>query len=212
VLLGDLIGDAGLTCVQCLAAIDATLDPPIVEIEQYVRLARGVEKHLPGFLVAVLAAEPLDAIEPQARIGFDRIRRESVEQLAGVAAPLNHGNPGSDLLLLIGGKQLCHAERGGGRRFVVRIKQPIDPRAMNIGGEHVAVLGEDLGLDRLVQLVIAPSRGDEVAGALLVALFQIDAGESRLASAGLRARRGEERLDRLGTGIVEEESGLGLLA
>src|SRR5690349_25093491 len=83
---------------------------------------------------------------------------------------------------------------------------------MSLGGEHVAVLGENLGLDGLVELVIAPRRGDEVAGPLLVAFFQIDTGKRRLAGARLRTRRGEERLDRLGTDIVEEKGGLGLLA
>ena len=69
---------------SALAAIDAPLRPPIVEVEQHVGLARRIEQHLPGFLVAVLAAKPLDAVEAEAGVGLDRVRRKRVEQLAGV--------------------------------------------------------------------------------------------------------------------------------
>ncbi len=113
VLGGDLVGDAGLAVVQRAAAIDAPLGPPIVEVEQDVRLARRIEQHLPGFFAAVLvlgATQPLDAIEAQADIGFDRARRQCIEQLAGIAAALDHGDARGDLLLLVGGQQLGHAQ------------------------------------------------------------------------------------------------------
>src|SRR5215831_18348574 len=177
VLVGDLIGNARLAGVERSAAVHATLDPPVVEVEQDVRLTRRIEQHLPSFFVAVLAAEVLDAIEAQADIGLDRARRQRVEQLAGIATPLDHSDAGGHLLLLVGRKQLGHAKRGGGCRFVVGIKQPVDALPVVLDGQHVAEAIEDLGLDRSVELVIAPSRDHEVARASLVALFEIDAGE-----------------------------------
>ena len=215
VLGGDLIGRARLPVIQRAAAIDAPLGPPIVEIEQDVRLARRIEQHLPGLLSAVLvlgAAEPLDAVEAQADIGLDRARRQRIEQLAGIAAPLHDGDACRDLLLLVGGQQLRHAQRrlGGGR--IVRIEQPVDARAMNVGGEHVAVAVEDLLLDRGIELMIAPSRDDERLGAGLVAVLDIDARKRRLARAGQRRRVLEECPDLVRTCVGEEQNGLGLLA
>src|ERR1700675_3135473 len=63
VLVGDLVSDASVPGIESGSAVEASLDPPIVEIKQHVRLARCIEQHLPGFFVAILAAEPLDAGE-----------------------------------------------------------------------------------------------------------------------------------------------------
>ena len=55
VLRGDFIGNARLSGVERDAAIEAPLAPPAFEVDQLVRLARRIEQHLPGFLVAVFA-------------------------------------------------------------------------------------------------------------------------------------------------------------
>ena len=210
--LGDLVGDAGLSGVQRLAAVDPPLHPPIVEVEQHVGLARRVEQHLPGFLVAVLAAKPLDAVEPEAGVGLDRVRRKRVEQLAGVAAALDHGDARRDLLLLVGRQQLGDAQRSRRRRLVVGIEQPIDARAMDFRREHVPEATEDLRLDCGIQLVVTPRRHDEVARALLVAVLEIDRGKRGLAGAGQGAGCAEECFDRLWAGIGQEQDRLGFLA
>src|SRR4029450_8563393 len=70
VLGGNLVSDAGLAGVERGATVPATLDPPIVEIEKDVGLARRIKQHLPGFFVAVLAAEILDAVEAQPGSGL----------------------------------------------------------------------------------------------------------------------------------------------
>src|SRR5262245_321499 len=79
VLIGNLIGNARLAGVERSAAVHATLDPPIVEVEKDVRLTRRIEQHLPSFFVAVLAAEVLDAIEAQSDIGLDRSEEHTSE-------------------------------------------------------------------------------------------------------------------------------------
>ena len=134
--LGDLVGDAGLSVVQCAAAIDAPLRPPIVEVEQDVRLARRIEQHLPGFLAAVLvlgATQPLDTVEPQAGVGLDRVRRNRVEQLAGIAAAFDHGDARRDLLLLVGRQQLGHAQRRPVAPTCRPDRAAVDARAMVSG-------------------------------------------------------------------------------
>ena len=212
---GDLIGRARLSVIQRAAAIDAPLGPPIVEVEQDIRLARRIEQHLPGLLSAVLvlgAAEPLDPIEAQANIGLDRARRQRIEQLAGIAAPLHDRDAGRDLLLLVGGQQLGHAQRRLGCGRIVRIEQPVDARAMNVRGEHVAVTIEDLLLDRGIELMIAPSRNHQRLRAGLVAVLDIDAGKRRLTRSGQRRRILEECPDLVRTCVGQEQNRLGLLA
>ena len=161
VLGGDLVGDAGMAVVQRAATIDAPLGPPIVEVEQDVGLARRIEQHLPSFFPAVLvlgATQPLDAIEAQADIGFDRVRGQRIEQLAGVAAAFDHGDAGGDLLLLGGGQQFGHSKRRFGRSLFVGIEQPVDARLVMLGRQHAAVAVEDLLLHRGIELMVAPRR------------------------------------------------------
>ena len=109
VLGRDLVGDFRVPVIECAAATDAPLDPPIVEIEQNVGLARRIEQHLPGFFPVLLvlgAPQPLNAVEAQAGIGLDGVGRERVEKLPGIAAAPDDGDAGRHLLLLIRGEQL----------------------------------------------------------------------------------------------------------
>ena len=80
-------------------------------------------------LLVLGATEPLDAVEPQADIGFDGACGERIEQLSGVATALHHRDARRDLLLLRGGKQLGDAERGFGGRLARQRKSSWSMRA-----------------------------------------------------------------------------------
>jgi hypothetical protein len=121
----------------------------------------------------------LDAIEAQADIGLDRACRQGIEKLAGVAAAFDHGDARRNLFLLIGGKQLGDAERRLRRALLVGIKQPVDPRPVMLDCEHAAVAVEDFLLDGRIELMIAPSRHDEIAGPPR-AVLAIDAASAAL--------------------------------
>ncbi len=88
------------------AAIEPPLLPPAFEIDQLVWLVRRIEQHLPGFLVAILAAEPLDAVVQQADVAIGGACGDGVEQLAGVRPALHHGDARRYFLLLCGGQEL----------------------------------------------------------------------------------------------------------
>ena len=111
-----------------------------------------------------------------------------------------------------GGQQLGHAQRRLDGARIVRIEQPVDARAMRLGGEHVAVAIEDLLLHRGIELMIAPRRNHQRLGAGIVAVLDIDAGKRRLAGTGQWRRIFEECSDLVGTGIGQEENRLRLLA
>src|SRR5262245_65945649 len=80
VLGRDLISDLRVPVIKRATATDAPLDPPVVQIEQNVGLARRIEQHLPGFFTVLLvlgAQKPFNAVEPQAYfaltgVGWDR--------------------------------------------------------------------------------------------------------------------------------------------
>ena len=215
VLGRDLVGDLRVPVIERAAATDAPLDPPIVEVEQNVRFARRIEQHLPGFFPVLLvlgAPQPLDAVEAQADIGLDGVGRQGVEKLPGIAAALDHGDAGRHLLLLVCGEQLRDPERRLDGAFLIRVKQPVDPRPVMLGRKPAAVAVEDLLFDLGVELMVAPRRHDEIARARFVVLLDIDRRERGLARAGLRRRGAEERLDLVRIGAGEEEGRLRLLA
>src|SRR5687767_11460751 len=82
VLRGDVIGNAGLPGIEGYAAIEAPLLPPAFEVDQLVGLLGRVEQHPPGFLVTILAAEPLDTVVEQADVAIGRARGDRIEQLS----------------------------------------------------------------------------------------------------------------------------------
>ena len=81
-----------------------------------------------------------------------------------------------------------------------------------LGRKPAAVAVENLLFDLGIELMVAPGGHDEFARARFVVLLYIDRGESGLASASLRRRGAEERLDLVGVRVAKEESGLRLLA
>src|SRR5262245_20282927 len=215
VLGRDLIGDFRVSVIERATTTDPPLDPPVVQIEQNVGLARRIEQHLPGFFPVLLvlgAPQPLNAIEPQADIGLDGVGRERVEKLPGIATALDYGDTRRDLFLLIGREQLRYTQRRLSGAFVIRIEQPVDPRSVMLGRKPTAIAIENLLFDFGVELMVAPGGNDEVARTRFVVLLDIDRGKSGLASAGLRRRGAEKRLDVIGVGASEEEGGFCLLA
>ena len=158
VLGGDVVGDARLPGIERNAAIEAPLLPPAFEVDQLVWLVRRIEQHLPGFLVAILATEPLDAVVEQADVAIGRARRDGIEQLAGIRAALHHGDARRDLLLLGGRQELGGAERHFGARLAVREEQLVDAGLMIGVGQHRSVAGEDLFLHRDIELMMRARR------------------------------------------------------
>src|SRR5918996_507760 len=121
VLGGNLIRDLRVSVVERAPATDAPLGPPIIEVEKDVWLARRLEQHFPRFLAVLLvlgAPQPLNAVEAQTYIGLDRVCRQCIEQLAGVAAALHYGDARGNLLLFVSGKELGDPERRFRRSFL----------------------------------------------------------------------------------------------
>ncbi len=212
VLGGDLIGDARLAGVQRRAAIEAPLAPPAFGVDQPIRLARRVEHRLPGFLVAILAPEPLDAVVEEADIAVLRARRDGVEQLAGIGAALDHGDARGDFLLVRRRQQFGDAQGRLGGGLAVGEQQLVDAGLVILGREHRAVAGKDLLLDRQIELVVAPRGDDQLAACGLVAVLQIGARQRRLAGSGARRVAAEEGANLVGARVGKEQGDLGPLA
>ena len=209
---GDGVGDAGLSGVKGDAAVETSFAPPSVEVDELVRLARRVKQHFPGFLVAIFAPEPLDAVVQKPNVALRRARGQRIKQLSRIRTALDYGDARRDLLLLGRRKQLCGPQRhiGGGR--AVWKQQLVDAGLMILRAQHRAEAVQDLLLHRQIQLIIAPGRDHELARCRLVAFLQIGAGEGGLAGAGKRRQIGEEGPDLVRACIAQEESDFGALA
>ena len=212
VLGRDHVGDARLPGIERDTAIEAPFAPPPVGIDQLGLLARRIEQHLPGFLVAVFASKPLDAVVQKPDIAVGRAGRQRGEQLARIRAAFDHGDARRDLLLLGGGEELCNPERRVGGDVAVGKQQLVDARLVILHGQHRAEPGQDLFLHRRVQLIVAPGRDHQLACRRLIAVLEVGARERRLAGAGKRGGAAEKGPDLVGARIGEKECDLGPFA
>ena len=170
---GDAIGRLRIVLVEQGAHQDAPLAPPGGGIDQRAGLARCLAHQPRGFLIIVLADEPARAHENVAGI-VARAPRHRVEPGLGVARMLEHRRPGA------GDGEFAAAEPVRGAHAgldVVLIEALRHAHLVVLRRDQLAEHVEDLALDRLAAVLVAPGVAHECRGAGLVALGEQRVGE-----------------------------------
>src|SRR6476619_7861164 len=122
----DFVGDAGLSCIKCGTTVQPALNPPVLNVEQLIRVIRGGKQQLPSCLVAVVTPEPLDAIEEESHVSCGGTFGQRVEETARIIVPLQDRDESIHFLLLVRRQKLRDPQRRIGDSRVILIKQPVN--------------------------------------------------------------------------------------
>ena len=199
------VGGLGVAEVEELARHDPALDPPLVAVDQHVRVARRRGEHRGGGLGLVGPAEVLRPGEDVGRVAAQR-RRHRGERGRGAGGLVLDGPAGAHEAG-IGAARV--AGRPAGALPIVLQERPLHPVAVVDPGERVREGVEHLGLEAAAEALGAPEVADDLGGVGLAAVGAQRQRQGELARRARRLRRGEEGPHRRGGFPLGEQRLLG---
>ncbi len=162
--------------------------PPLIEIDQCVRILRHGQDQLAGFFRLVVHAQPLHARENVTGIAA-RIHRHRVEQRLGVVEPLDHRGAGAADRQIVAAEPARRAHTGFD---VAGIEALLHPHLVVGAREQIAEHLEHLALGFGAAFVVTPGVTHQRGRAVAIASGEENAGEHEAALGGARLVAGEE--------------------
>ena len=203
--VGDLVGELELLEVEQLAGNHPPLHPPLVGIDQPLRLARRRQQRVRGVGDLVGAAQPLNAAEQVARV-VARRRRHCLQRRLGPRRLVDDRGAG------LGDREFGRIEMARGAHaglVVVGIEADIHPHLVVGRSDQTGERGAGLPFKVCGKTVVAPRFAHCRLRAGLVALREQGARERKSALGAVRPLAGEEGDDRLRIGALLPQRRLG---
>ena len=182
------IGGMRVVFVEQLAHQQPALLPPLIEIDEHVRILRRGEDQLAGLFRLVVLAQPLHARVDIARVALRR-GRYGIEQRLRIAGLAHHRRARPRNGDLVAAETLGGARAG---RRIVGVEARVHAHLVVGGGEHAAEHLEHAFLDAFARIVVAPCLAHEFGGALAIALREQSARQHVATFRGARLMFGEE--------------------